>query len=302
MKPIIVIGSSNTDLVAQVNRLPDEGETVMGQSLKKFAGGKGANQAVAAARAGAAVSFAGAVGMDGFGDEAIRGFEEESLDLRFLKRIPNAATGTALIAVDDAGQNQIIVIPGANEQILPEDLEAIDFSAFGTAVFQLEIPHKTVWIGLQKAKAAGCRTLLNPAPASEIPLDVFQYIDFLIPNQHELKFISGGGSFEEQVKAVLALGVNNLVVTLGKDGVCCINADGKTTVPAPDFPVVDTVGAGDCFCGVFAAALSRGLTLEDALLHAVTAASISVGHPGAQASYGNWNETRAAVKESTKNE
>ena len=159
MRPIIVVGSSNTDLVAQVNSLPGEGETVMGQRLQKFAGGKGANHAVAAARAGAQVAFAGAVGTDGFGDDAIKGFEKDGLNLRYLKRISDIPTGTALIAVDRDGQNQIIVVPGANEQVLPTDIEQIDFPKFGTAVFQLEIPHKSVWLGLRKAKEAGCRTI-----------------------------------------------------------------------------------------------------------------------------------------------
>lgn len=300
MKSIIVIGSSNTDLVARVNRLPGEGETVMGESLQKFAGGKGANQAVAAARAGAPVSFAGAVGMDGFGVEAVRAFERDGLDLRYLKRIEEVPSGCALISVDRKGQNQIVVAPGANSHVLPEDIEHIDFPEFEIAVFQLEIPHESVWLGVRKAKAAGCRTILNPAPASVIPLDIFQHIDFLIPNQHELEHISSGDSFDEQAAAVLARGVKNLVVTLGKDGVCCINADGKITVPAPDFPVVDTVGAGDCFCGVFAASLCRGAVLEEALLHAVTAASLSVGIPGAQASYLDGEKICAALKENTK--
>ncbi|MEN8255027.1 MAG: ribokinase [Verrucomicrobiota bacterium] len=296
MEPIIVVGSSNTDLVALVDRLPGEGETVMGESLQKFAGGKGANQAVAAARAGVPVAFAGAVGTDGFGVEAVRGFEKDGLDLRYLKRVEGIPSGTAMIAVDRKGQNQIVVAPGANDSVSLTDIECIDFSEFGIAVFQLEVPHKAVWLGLRRAKAAGCRTILNPAPASQIPKDIFQNVDYLVPNQHELELAAGSGTLEEQASAVLELGVKNLVVTLGADGVCCINADGKTAVPAPDFPVVDTVGAGDCFCGVFAAALSRGMVLEDALRHAVTAASISVGRPGAQASYVNWGEIREETK------
>jgi len=296
MKSIIVVGSSNTDLVVKVDRLPSEGETVMGENLQKFSGGKGANQAVAAARAGAQVSFSGAVGMDGFGLNAIHGFEKESLDLQHLKRVEGVPSGTALIAVNRGGHNQIIVAPGANNHVLFEDIENIDFSSFGFAMFQLEIPHESVWMGLRKAKEAECQTILNPAPASEIPKNVFQDVDYLIPNQHELEIIAGHGTLEEQAAAVLELGVNNLVVTLGKKGVCCINTNGTIIIPAPDFPVVDTVGAGDCFCGVFTASLCRGLELEEALRHAVVAASLSVGIPGAQASYVNWKEICAVLK------
>jgi ribokinase len=302
MKPIIVVGSSNTDLVVSVNRLPNEGETVMGESLLRFAGGKGANQAVAAARAGAPVAFAGALGTDSFADETVRGFDEDGLDLHYLKRIEAVPSGTALIAVDSKGQNRIIVVPGANNHVFPGDIKQIDFSKFGIAVFQLEIPHESVWLGLRRAKAAGCRTILNPAPASEIPPDIFRDIDYLIPNQHELEMIAGtGDSLKDQVNAVRDRGVQNLVVTLGKRGACCFGPDREIEVVAPDFPAVDTTGAGDCFCGVFAAALSRSFTVEEALLHAVTGASISVGRPGAQASYVCWEEIRATLKKNAAN-
>jgi ribokinase len=296
MKPILVIGSSNTDLVAAVERLPGEGETVMGSRLERFAGGKGANQAVAAARAGATVFFAGAVGSDDFGNQAVLGFEKDGLDLKYLKRLDGIPSGTALIAVDHKGKNQIIVIPGTNAHVFPADLEPIDFTQFGIVVFQLEIPHETVWAGLRKAKEAGCITILNPAPADDIPVEVFPYMDYLIPNEHELALIAGAGSLEEQAATVRARGVEHLVVTLGKDGACCFGPDGRTDVPAPDLPVVDTVGAGDCFVGVFAALLNRGMELGAALRYAAAGASVSVGRPGAQSSYVHWNEIREVAE------
>ena len=291
MKPVIVVGSSNTDLVASVERLPGEGETVMGTNLKKYAGGKGANQAVAAVRAGAAVAFAGAVGADAFGDETVQAFQTDGLDLRFLHRTEEAPSGTALISVDQNGKNQIVVVPGANGLVNKEQIDSIDFSEFGIAVFQLEIPRSSVWQGIQKAHEAGCITILNPAPASGVPSEILARVDYLIPNEHELEILSQtGGALEQMAEEMLAKGVQNLIVTLGAEGAACFNCAGCVSVPASDVPVVDTVGAGDCFVGVFAASLSRGYEVEQSMHFAVAAASISVGKAGAQASYAGWHE------------
>ncbi|QHI70344.1 ribokinase [Tichowtungia aerotolerans] len=291
MKPIVVVGSSNTDLVANVERLPGEGETVMGTSMSKFAGGKGANQAVAAVRTGAKVAFVGAVGTDAFGDETVQAFEEDGLDLRFLKRTEEAPSGTALICVDQNGRNQIVVVPGANGLVGTEQIDSVDFSEFGIAVFQHEIPHEAVWHGLKKAHAAGCITILNPAPAAEVPAEILTMLDYLVPNEHELKIISEkGGSFEEMVEEMLSKGVKNLIVTLGAEGAACFSRDGNVAVPAPDVAVKDTVGAGDCFVGVFAASLYKGCDLEQSLRYAAAGASLSVTKVGAQASYVGWDE------------
>lgn len=296
MNPIIVIGSSNTDLVAAVERLPGEGETVMGIRMDKFAGGKGANQAVAAVRAGAKVAFAGAVGTDAFGDETVAAFETDGLDLRFLKRTEDAPSGTALICVDENGKNQIVVVPGANGLVGTEQIDSIDFSEFGIAVFQHEIPHETIWHGLKKAHEAGCITILNPAPAAEVPTDILGMLDYLVPNEHELKIISeGGGSFEEMVEEMLNKGVKNLIVTLGAKGAASFSREGTVSVPAPDLPVVDTVGAGDCFVGVFAASLYKEYGLKQSLGYASAGASLSVGTAGAQASYVGWDKIEAVA-------
>lgn len=296
MKPILVVGSSNTDLVAGVERLPGEGETVMGSCLNKFAGGKGANQAVAAVRAGAMVAFAGAVGTDVFGDETVEAFQNDGLDLRYLRRTKEAPSGTALISVDRAGHNQIVVVPGANGLVGPEQVDAIDFSEFGMAVFQLEIPHEAVWAGIRKAHEAGCVTILNPAPAAEVPAETLAVVDYLIPNEHELKIISEiDGAFEQMVEEMLGKGVKNLIVTLGAEGAACFNCDGTVKVPAPQVPVLDTVGAGDCFVGVFAASLYKGYDLEKSLRCAIAGASLSVVRAGAQASYVGWSEIEELV-------
>ena len=291
MKPILVIGSSNTDLVASVERLPGEGETVMGSSLQKFAGGKGANQAVAAVRAGAPVAFAGAVGTDAFGDETVRAFQADGLDLRYLRRTDAAPSGTALIAVDCNGRNQIVVVPGANGLVDRGQIDSIDFSGFGLAVFQLEIPHPAVWHGIRKAREAGCIVILNPAPATAVPPDILAQVDYLIPNEHELKILSqNGGTVEQMAEEMLGTGLQNLIVTLGANGAACFSREGRIAVPAPTgVPVVDTVGAGDCFVGVFAAALYKGFDIEKSLVCAVSAASLSVGKAGAQTSYAAWD-------------
>ncbi|MBN2163045.1 MAG: ribokinase [Pontiellaceae bacterium] len=298
MKPIIVVGSSNTDLVAQVERLPGEGETIMARGFERFAGGKGANQGVAAAKAGTAVAFAGAVGSDAFGRDTEATLAACGLDLKYLERMNGAASGTAMISVDTNGRNQIVVVPGANGLIGPAQIDAIDFSSFSIAVFQLEIPHETVWYALHRAREAGCTTILNPAPAAAIPDAVFGNIDYLIPNEHELEILAGcAGPLEENADAVRKRGVANLIVTLGADGAVWLSDEQCAAVPAPDAPVVDTVGAGDCVVGVFAACLGKGCSVEDSLKYAMAAATISVGRVGAQASYASWDEIKAFAQE-----
>jgi ribokinase len=286
MKPLLVVGSANVDLVAGVDRLPTEGETVMGGSLSQFAGGKGANQAVAASRAGAAVAFAGCVGGDAFGDWLSEGLARECIDLALLRRTADRPSGTALIAVDRGGRNQIVVIPGANAAVDEKQIEAIDFGRHDTVVFQLEVPAASVWLGLRRAREAGCRTILNPAPAAEIPGDFFPLIDVLVPNEHELRLLAGnGGSVAGAAGELLARGVRTIVVTLGSAGAIGFGESGTIEVPAPVVEAVDTTGAGDAFTGVLAATLAAGSDLAAAMKRAVCAASLSVLSPGAQASY-----------------
>jgi len=296
IKPVLVVGSSNTDLVASVSRLPLEGETVLGSGLAQFAGGKGANQAVAAARAGAAVAFCGCIGKDAFGDAMVEGLGREGISLDLLRRVDGVSSGTALIAVDDSGRNQIVVVPGANAFVDEAQMDALDFSAFGLAVFQLEVPSSAVWRGLQRAREAGCSTLLNPAPAAEIPADIFPLIDILVPNEHELRLLAGGdGTVADAAGELLARGVRTVVVTLGSAGAIGFGESGTIEVPAPVVKAVDTTGAGDAFTGVLAATLAAGADLEAATKRAVCAASLSVLSPGAQASYPDASAIDAAL-------
>jgi ribokinase len=296
VKSLLVVGSANVDLVAGVDRLPAEGETVLGGSLTQFAGGKGANQAVAAARAGASVAFAGCVGGDAFGGWLSDGLAREGIDLALLRRTPDRPSGTALIAVDRGGRNQIVVIPGANAAVDEKQIESIDFGRHGTVVFQLEVPAASVWLGLRRAREAGCRTILNPAPAAEIPADVFPLIDVLVPNEHELRLLSGNaGSVADSAGALLARGVRTVVVTMGPAGAIAFGESGTIEVPAPAVEAVDTTGAGDAFTGVLAATLAGGSDLATAMKRAVCAASLSVLSPGAQASYPDAASIEAAL-------
>jgi ribokinase len=297
-KPLLVVGSANIDLVANVDRLPCEGETVMGGCLRQFAGGKGANQAVAAARAGASVAFAGCVGGDAFGDWMADGLAREGIDLGLLRRTSDQPSGTALIAVDRSGRNQIVVVPGANAAVDEAQIESIDFGRFGCAVFQLEVPASSVWLCLRRASEAGCRTILNPAPAAEIPGDVFPFIDVLVPNEHELRLLAGReGTFADAAAELLARGVQTVVVTLGSAGAIGFGESGTIEVPAPVVEAVDTTGAGDAFTGVLGATLTAGADLATAMKRAVCAASLSVLSPGAQASYPDSAAIDAAMAE-----
>jgi ribokinase len=297
-KSLLVVGSANVDLVAGAERLPAEGETVLGGSLTQFAGGKGANQAVAAARAGAPVTFAGCVGGDVFGDWLAVGLAREGIDLSLLRRTADRPSGTALIAVDCHGRNQIVVVPGANAAVDEKQIEAIDFACHDTVVFQLEVPAPSVWLGLRRASEAGCRTILNPAPAAEIPADVYPFIDVLVPNEHELRLLTGGdGTVADAAGELLARGVRTVLVTLGSAGAVGFGESGSIEVPAPAVEAVDTTGAGDAFTGVLAATLAAGSDLAAAMKRAVCAASLSVLSPGAQASYPDQTAIDAAMAE-----
>ena len=187
---ILVIGSSNTDMVIQSDRIPSVGETVVGGEFKVFSGGKGANQAVAAARAGGKVTFLGAVGKDSFGREALKGLSKEGIDISMVKKVHGVASGVALIMVDRSGENLITVAPGANAYLEPDDLDRVDFSHYGFVVLQLEIPLKTVVAAIERASSTGCIVILNPAPAVQLPEKVLRLVDFLVPNRRELEILA----------------------------------------------------------------------------------------------------------------
>jgi ribokinase len=280
---ILVLGSANADLVVRVERLPAPGETVTGGRFYEAAGGKGANQAVAAARAGGRVAFLGCVGTDAFGERAAASLAADGVDLRFLKRDPERATGVGLIAVDARGENAIAVAPGANLSILEADVDgALDaLRDVDVVLVSLEVPLPSARRAIARGRAAGSRTILVPAPVPpdpELPDSTLRDVSVLVPNEVEARAL--GGSPER----LLARGAGAVVMTRGARGALVATREGNCEVPA--FPVtpVDTVGAGDCFAGALAVALAEGRDLASASRFACAAAAISVTRAGAQPS------------------
>ncbi|MEU9102900.1 ribokinase [Streptomyces xanthophaeus] len=282
MTAIAVLGSTNMDLVAYVPKAPRLGETVTGRAFRTAPGGKGANQAVAAARSGAEVVMIGAVGADDFGVRLRSALASAGVDTAALRTV-EGASGTAHITVDDEGANSIIVVPGANAHVT--GLEAGDDSRIGAAdllLLQLELPLEAVLAGALAARAHGVRTVLTPAPAQQLPAGLLAATDLLVPNEHEAAALTGltdpyraAGALLEQVPEV--------VVTLGAAG-SLYAARGREprAVPAPQVRAVDTTAAGDTFVGALAVALGEGRAMESALAWASCAAALSVQRPGAQ--------------------
>jgi len=286
---ILVVGSTNTDMVVETPALPAPGQTVLGGAFRMTPGGKGANQAVAAARAGGDVTFITAVGDDGFGAESIARFRREGIDTRHIVTCAGAPSGVALIMVDTRGENLIAVAPGANARLLPEHLEKAD-DAFHKASFlilQLEIPPQSVLWAARRAAEVGATVLLNPAPMPPegLPDELLRCVDILTPNEGELRALApDADSLEAAANRILDCGPRIVVATRGKHGATAFTPDGKIDMPAAQVTPVDTVGAGDCFSACLAAALAEGHSLADALRFAVAAAGLSTTRPGAQAS------------------
>ncbi len=292
MRPhVVVIGSSNTDLVVRTAKLPRPGETVAGREFAIHAGGKGANQAVAAARAGAKVTLVASIGRDRFGDAAVSGLEREKIDTQWIVRSSARPSGVALILTDRQGENMISVASGSNE-----DLEARHVGAAipaireaGCVVTQLEVPMAAIHEAARLASGFGVPMLLNPAPATRLTPDLLAALSLLTPNKGELAALTGLSVRHRSDIPVAACrlrqqGVSHILVTCGVDGVCWCSDQGHRWFDAPRVKAVDTVGAGDCFSGVLAAALARGEAMVDAITFAVTAAAICVTRNGAQPS------------------
>lgn len=285
---IIVLGSVNTDLVVFADRAPGAGETLTGREFVTLPGGKGANQAVAAARCGGVVAMAGRVGADGFGAAARAALDAAGVDTADLRVTPDVASGVASIVVEAGGENRIIVVPGANGRVVPADLPELDGAAL--LVLQLEIPVETVLAAIARAVAAGVPCLLNPAPAVPLDLGRLRGLSYLVPNRGELAALTGRpvARFDDVVAAARRLvrqGIGAVIVTLGADGAVMVTEHRVAHVEAPSVTPIDTTGAGDAFIGCFAASLVRSLDADLALATAVRYAADTVTRRGAQASY-----------------
>jgi ribokinase len=298
MPKLVVVGSSNTDMIVQVPRIPRPGETILGGRFQTAPGGKGANQAVAAARAGADVSLLACVGDDSFGREALAGFATDGIDYEHVVIDPAAPSGVAQIFVAADGENSIGVASGANACLTARHIEraASALEAANTILLQLEVPLETVVRAAEIGSAADCRVILNPAPAQELPMELYPLLSIISPNETEAQLLTGIAVKDESSAAAAAAslhdrGVDTVLITLGAAG-CFLSTEafGKI-VPGYVVDVVDTTGAGDVFNGNLAAALCRDLQLEDAVAYAQAAAALSVQCLGAQPSA----PTRSAI-------
>ena len=285
---ILVIGSSNTDMTVKTKALPKPGETVLGGIFTMGAGGKGANQAVAARRLGGEVKFICKVGRDIFGDNAIAHYQQEGLDTGGILR-SELPSGVALISVDEHAENCIVVASGANNDLTEADIEAVagDIRNCGILLLQLEIPVPSVVKAARIAHEAGATVVLNPAPACPLPDELFRYVDLFIPNETELSTFSGlpvsdEASAAKAAAAMQAKGVGKLIVTMGSKGSLICEGGEPVFVPARKVKAVDTTAAGDTFCGALCVALSEGRGLKEAAEFATAASALTVQKMGAQ--------------------
>lgn len=297
MAEIIVVGSLNTDLVVRTPRFPKPGETISGEDLQIIPGGKGANQAVAAARQGRSVAMVGRVGDDSFGPELINNLRQNHVETSHVRIDTESATGTAVIVVAADGQNNIILSPGANGRVSPEDVADVPFSDFRLLLLQLEIPVGTVLAACRRAKENGLLVLLNPAPAQALPEELLSLPDFIVPNESELSLLSGmavtdDASARNAARSLLERGIQNVVVTLGARGALIVNRESARHIPAFIVDVVDTTAAGDAFIGGFASALLQNRPLEEAVRYGSACGALAATKFGAQPSL----PTRAEVE------
>lgn len=294
---ICVAGSANMDLVTSVKRMPAPGETILGTAFHTFFGGKGANQAVMAAKLGGEVTMLAKVGKDVFGKQYLENFKSCGIITDFIGETSEHATGIAAITVEETGQNSIIVVGGANMANTPAEMDAAEevIHAAGAVVCQLEIPLETTQRFLEIAKAGNVATIFNPAPAQPLPDAIYPLCDYFCPNESETALLTGMqvktiAEAEKAAQIFLDKGVGAVIITLGGDGALYVSKTKTLHVPALKVKAVDTTGAGDSFLGTFAYFIAAGSDVETALRNAVKASAISVQKAGAQTSYPAYEE------------
>jgi len=288
---IIVVGSSNTDMIIKLDRIPRPGETILGGEFFTAAGGKGANQAVSAARAGGRVTFIARVGLDMFGDNTVKGFKKEGINTDHVLRDTSSPSGVALIFVAKDGENSIAVAGGANSNLSPEDISNAReiISSANLLVMQLETPLETVQAADDLAVKGGVQVILNPAPACSLPDELLRNISIITPNETEAELLTGikvddNKSASKAADILLARGVKTVIITLGSRGAFVVGEGIRKLVPGFRVNAVDTTAAGDTFNGALAVALVEGIALEEAVRFANATAALSVTRMGAQSS------------------
>lgn len=291
LKRIVVIGSCNTDMVITTDQLPKPGETVLGRNFRMFSGGKGANQAVAAARLGGNVSFIAKIGNDLFGKQSIEKFKEEGIDMQHIFLDSELPTGVALITVDQKGENCIAVASGANAALHPDNIEKVKdiIENAGMLLLQLEIPMETVEYAATLAHKKGVKVILNPAPAASLPDKLLKCLYAIIPNKNEAEKLSGipisdSASAKRAADVIAEKDIDKVIITLGEKGAFIKDRYDYYEIPANKVKAVDTTAAGDTFCGAFCVGLSEGLSIEEAAKMANKASGIAVSRQGALSS------------------
>lgn len=297
---IVIVGSSNTDMVVQAPRLPRPGETLLGGTFITAAGGKGANQAVAAARLGARVTFVARIGLDALGDQAVAGFQEDGIDTRYMFRDPNAPSGVALILIGEKGENMIVVAPGANARLSVQDIHTANKALLSADILvaQLEVPLDTVEAALSLAQSNGIPTILNPAPAQKLEGPLLQRVTYLTPNETEAGLLTGIEVSDETSgvragRALLEMGVEHVIITMGSQGALRVDREQEILIPTVSVnAVVDTTAAGDAFNGALAYAVGSGMDLDRAIWFANCTGAFSVTKMGAQPSMPTMEDLR----------
>ncbi|MCD4710950.1 MAG: ribokinase [Bacteroidales bacterium] len=309
MKKIVVVGSSNTDLIIKVPEIPRPGETLLGGKFMTFPGGKGANQAVAVARAGGDVIFIASVGDDPYGEEAIKGYRLENINIENIKVCKGVPSGIAMITISDIGENAITVAPGANAELTPADLEEIEepFLEADYMLIQLETPLETVQKAVELCIEFNTRVILNPAPAAELPDEILKRVSIITPNVIEAERLTGITVTNESTASVAAdalhqRGIETVIITMGAMGAYLSDRATGTRKMVPGFSVkaVDTTAAGDVFNGQLAVSLAEGRQLKRAIIEAHAAAALSVQKLGAQTSIPRREETDYFLEEKLK--